>query len=243
MTKLRAASVHLGICIVIAIVLLLLLWFVWYPAPLLRAVGGQEIFLMLLAIDVTLGPLLTFVVFKQGKKTLKLDLAVIGLVQTAALVYGVYVLLAGRPVYIAATGNLFQVVSASDVLPEDLKTANTTLPWWGPKWVGTKKSDDKNVHEQMVLSGLAGGGYAVSPQYHVPLETMRERIRNESAPIQLLFTNNPGRENDIRAWLANHNRDESTVVYQALKAHNLMSVIIDKKTGEVIGIAPFKPRA
>ena len=57
--------------------LLAVFWFVWYPAPLFKVVGGFEIFLMLLGIDVVLGSRLTLIVFKQGKKSLKFDLAVI----------------------------------------------------------------------------------------------------------------------------------------------------------------------
>ena len=105
MTRFRAASTHLAISAVIGAILSALFWFVWYPSPLFKAVGGYELFLMLLVIDVILGPLLTLVVFKSGKKSLKFDLAVIALVQAAALSYGVWTLLIGRPVYVAAFGD------------------------------------------------------------------------------------------------------------------------------------------
>lgn len=48
--------------------------FIWYPTPLATAVGVTQIFLMMLAIDVTVGPILGFIVYKEGKKTLKMDL-------------------------------------------------------------------------------------------------------------------------------------------------------------------------
>ena len=74
MSRFRAAAVHIAICTIVGAILLGLFWFVWYPQPLFRAVGGQDIFLMLLAIDMVLGPMLTLVVFKSGKKSLKSDL-------------------------------------------------------------------------------------------------------------------------------------------------------------------------
>ena len=66
--KLYASGVHLAISIIVAIAAALLVFLVWYPSPLQKAIGVGDVFWMMLGIDVVLGPLLTFVVFKQGKK-------------------------------------------------------------------------------------------------------------------------------------------------------------------------------
>lgn len=59
---------HLLISLVIAIFVMGFVFFVWYPSPLASAVGVIHIFLMLLVIDVILGPLLGLLVYKEGKK-------------------------------------------------------------------------------------------------------------------------------------------------------------------------------
>ena len=51
---------------------------------------------MLLAIDVILGPVLGFIVFKEGKKTLKMDLAIIIVLQLSALSYGLFSILSRK---------------------------------------------------------------------------------------------------------------------------------------------------
>jgi len=242
MSRVRAAAIHLGICVFVAIMLLALFWFVWYPAPLFRAVGGLDIFLILLGIDVVLGPLLTFVVFKTAKKTLKFDLAVIALVQAAALTYGVYTLLAARPVYIASLGDGFKLVQANEVEPKELEIAKTSLPHWGPKWVGTQRSSDPNENERVLLSGAVGGGYAHFPQHHVPLESMRAVTLAKAKPISDLRRSNRKRDTEITAWLSNHSYSDQTAVFQPLRAaRERMAVILDARTAAVIGIAPFKP--
>ena len=53
---------HLAISIVVAIIIIGLVFFVWYPAPLAKAIGVTHIFLMLIAIDVIIGLLLTLLV-------------------------------------------------------------------------------------------------------------------------------------------------------------------------------------
>ncbi len=242
MTRLRAAAIHFALSVLVGATLLALFWFVWYPAPLFRAVGGLDIFLMLLGIDVALGPLMTLIVFNPAKKSLRFDLAVIATVQVAALCYGVYTLLAGRPVYVAALGHRFDVVQASDVAPEELAKAGQGLPWWGPVWVGTRSPDDAKEKERVIFSALAGADIGHFPQHHQALANMREEILQRAAPVAMLGKFNPGKAEQIRAWLASHGRTESDTVFQGLKARSEdMTVMLDKKTGDVIGIAPFKP--
>jgi hypothetical protein len=242
MTRFRAAAIHFAICALVGVILLALFWFVWYPSPLFKAVGGDEIFLMLLAVDVVLGPLLTLVVFRAGKKSLKFDLAVIGLVQVLALSYGVWTLLIGRPVYIAGLGAKFAVVQANEVEAAELATANKSLPWWGPQWVGTKQAADKAERERIMFSSLGGADYGHFPQHHVLLQTMRDELLKEAKPIADLRARNAAQSEELTAWLAKRGYSDQSAVFQGLRARNQdMAVILDAKTAVVVGIAPFKP--
>ncbi len=242
MGRLRAAGIHLLICLTVGGMLWALLRTIWYPTPLFQAVGGQEIFLILLGIDVSLGPLMTFIVFKADKKKLRFDLTVIGLVQIAALGYGLHTLWAGRPVYVAALGHRFDVIQATDVAEKELATAKQHLPWWGPKWVGIKESGDKKEQERMLFSAVAGADYGSYPQHHAPLASMRDEILKRAEPISELRKFNPGADAQISAWLADHGVTESSVIFQGLHARGQdMTVVMDGKTTEVIGVATFKP--
>ena len=55
MSKYRASGIHFVISLFVGLVLLALCWFVWYPAPMLLAIGGHEIFLLIVGIDVVIG--------------------------------------------------------------------------------------------------------------------------------------------------------------------------------------------
>ncbi len=239
MSRFRAALVHFGICASIGLILLSFFWTVWYPPPLFDAVGGLNIFLMLLAVDVVLGPLLTFVVFKSGKKSLKFDLFVIGVLQVLALSYGVFTLFAGRPVYVAALGHRFDVIQASDVSSEELVAEARSLPWFGPKWVGTRTPSSSSERERVLFSGSDYGHF---PQHHQPLENMQQDILSRAQPISELKRLNAGRESHIDAWLAERNLSADAVRFQGLKARNKdFTIIIDARTAQVIGVAPFTP--
>lgn len=108
--RLRYFLSHLLISVLVAGISLFLIFGIWYPAPLHRALGVGELVILMLAIDVILGPLLTLVLAKEGKKGLKMDLVLIGMVQLSALFYGLYTVNQGRPVAIAFDINRFEIV-------------------------------------------------------------------------------------------------------------------------------------
>ena len=91
MTRLKASFTHFLISIAVFGLFLALVFFIWYAYPFNLTQGVGEIVYIMAGVDVVLGPLLTLIVFKAGKKSLKFDLSVIALVQISALyLRGVY---------------------------------------------------------------------------------------------------------------------------------------------------------
>ncbi|MGB7192583.1 MAG: TfpX/TfpZ family type IV pilin accessory protein [Collimonas pratensis] len=242
MSRFRASGFHFLISFVAGLALLFLCWFIWYPAPMLMAIGGHQIFLLVMCIDVLLGPLLTLVVFKSGKKSLKFDLIVIALLQICAMAYGVNTLLEARPVYVAALGDQFQVIQATEVTDANLVKAKTTLPWWGPLWVGTKAPTDRYDVDAVHAIAVVGAGRGHLPQLHVPYDSMAAEILQRAQPIAVLKKHNTTQAIEIDAWLAKRGYDEQTAKFQPVKiSASKFVVVIDARTAAIIGIAPFIP--
>lgn len=242
MSRYKAALIHFLSSCAVGATLLALFWFVWYPSPMLTAIGGHEIFILILGIDVTLGPLLTLVVFDPKKRSLKFDLAAIGLMQISALVYGVHVLLQVRPVYVASLDGSFQVVQATEVTADNLQKSKKTLPWFGPEVVGTVAPTDRYEIDEVQMVSDAGGGRGHFPQLHRPYEETAQAVAKAARPISQLFVANVGLEQEIKRWLASRNHDESDAVYQSIRiSASEFAIVLDAKSGAVIGISPFKP--
>jgi hypothetical protein len=96
--KFKAFLVHLSISLVIFITMLLLCLFAWYPDFYFTASDTQLPIYTMVFVDIGIGPLLTFVVYKHGKPGLLMDLSLIGLFQIAALAGGIWVLYTERPI-------------------------------------------------------------------------------------------------------------------------------------------------
>ena len=64
---LKASAIHLGICCLVAVAVAALVFEFWFPGPYRQLSGGQNLFLLLVGVDVVCGPLLTMVVFDSEK--------------------------------------------------------------------------------------------------------------------------------------------------------------------------------
>ena len=109
---------HFFISILVALMVMGLVFFVWYPSPLASAVGVTHIFLMMLAIDVIVGPVLGWLVYKEGKKTLKFDLSVIILIQIAALCFGHFSIEQRRPAWLVYNVVRFKKKIKNEIITE-----------------------------------------------------------------------------------------------------------------------------
>ena len=107
MTKLKAALIHLSLSVFVISLLIGLIFFIWYPQPFFDISGVDMPLKLLVMIDVIVGPLLTFIVYKKHKKSLKFDLSVIVLLQLCALGFGVYTIYQGRPTLIVMNNGSF----------------------------------------------------------------------------------------------------------------------------------------
>jgi len=158
-TRWQAGAVHLAISIVIGALLFVLVRWVWYPGVLFRISGGAELALLVIGVDVVIGPLLTTVVFSRKKKRLWFDLSVIALLQLAAFGYGAYITLAARPVFLVGAIDRVQAVGLNEIAPENWAGAapEAQVSWWGPRWVGVTVPLDQRLREG-ILFGEVGGG-------------------------------------------------------------------------------------
>lgn len=98
--KIRAAGIHLGLSAVVFAGTVALMMLVWYPPPYFWIDGGWQFVRLAAAVDLVLGPLLTFIVFRPGKPSLRLDLTAIAFVQVLALTWGCTLMYQQRPVFL-----------------------------------------------------------------------------------------------------------------------------------------------
>src|SRR5919108_3850181 len=160
LTRWRAAGVHLLISAGIAAGVLALMLAFWYPPPLFEAMGGTGLALIVIGVDVVLGPALTLIVFRSGKRGLKFDLAAIALVQLAALAYGCHVVSLARPAFIVFVKDQFQVATVAELSAERLAEARYPEfrggSWSGPVFAFGDWPKEFADQQRLVMATFAG---------------------------------------------------------------------------------------
>ena len=187
MTRWKAAAIHLSISVCVGPAAAALIFGVWYPPPYSHAVGADQLILLLLGVDVVLGPLLTLVVFKSGKKSLRFDLTVIALLQVCAFLYGMSVVVRARPAFIVGRVDRFVIVSANDLDDEDFAKASDpqfrSAPWTGPKVIGAAVPTDTQLRNDVLFSSAGGKDLEKFPQYY----TDYDAVAADAAQIRQAF--------------------------------------------------------
>lgn len=232
---------HLSISAVAAFIVVGLIFFIWYPTPLATAVGVTQIFLMLIAIDVIIGPILGLIVYKEGKKTLKMDLSIIIALQIAALGYGVYSIEQGRPVWIAYNVDRFELIRKNEAItdhPDQALAQFQHTSWFKPQYVAVQFAADKKQREEdMFAEALGGISIAQKPERYVDFTQAKAPIKQRAQPLALL--NDFNDPNAVKMILVQYPQANAFI---PLKANALdMTVLVNKNTGNIIKIVDLRP--
>lgn len=246
LTRVMAAAIHLTISCVLAGVVLLGMLFVFYPSPYFQAVGGLDLLTILVGVDVVLGPMITLIIFNPKKKELKRDLTIIGLIQLTALIYGAYAMIAARPVFTVFSQDKFMVLTANNIEDELLRKAIRPefkqLPAIGPLVVAIKEPLDKKERENLMFAQALGAGIQYMPQYYVPYKEAASDVLQQAKPLAVLQKQQPTAYAAVMGELPSMNRDEASVVFLPMTARKqVMTVLIDAKSGAIIKIMPVSP--
>src|ERR1700728_3703730 len=132
--RLKAFSLHLLSSATALTLILGSLYFGWYRWPGWHLADVTTVVLVMVCVDVVLGPTLTFIIANQKKSRRELtrDIGIIVAVQLCALTYGSVQLWNGRPLYYAFSVNILQLVQAYDIDANEAKLAREQNPGLAP---------------------------------------------------------------------------------------------------------------
>jgi hypothetical protein len=247
MNRFKAAAIHFAISVVVASLVLSLMIFVWYPPPLFEVLGGFGLVSILAGVDVALGPLLTLVVYKQNKPSLKFDLAVIAALQLGALLYGVYVVSIAKPAYIVWVRDRFELVTAVDISDKveyaSQKSRFKHPGWLGPEYIGVSFPANAQERSELMFSAVQGGADIHQlPKYYDELESSLPEIIKVSRPISELGALNPTAKTKVSEVITIFSRQQQDVGFVPLMAKKTeLTVFIDRVSGRPLKIVQLRP--
>ena len=243
-SQLKAAGIHLGLSVLLAALAAVLVFVVWYPYPYRDISGGRDLFLLLVAVDVIMGPLLTLTVFNPQKPLVKLrtDLALIAILQLAALGYGLWTVAVARPAHLVFEINRFTVVHAIDVPSELLIQAPTELrqmPWSGPTLLSVRPFKNNAEQTDATMTAMSGLPVGAQPKLWQSYEKGKLEVLANAKPVADLKVRFPARVQGIDNALKSVASGLAVGYVPLVGRDTFWTVFIDMKTAEVLAFVPI----
>lgn len=246
MSRWKAAAIHLSISLLLAADIACLLYFVWFPEPWSAAAGANTLILLLMGVDVCIGPLLTLLVVnpRKARRLLRLDLAVICLLQAIAFGYGLHVVIEARPVFIVAEVDRLVMVSAEQLSDEDL--AQGTRPEYrrrsysGPLLVGAQPPTGKEADAFGFQVLSTGKDIDRMPKYYLPYDQAIGSVMQLAKPLSTLKHATAPQRAEL-ARLQAQNPSQQLVALPLARGDHGYTVVMSVQTKRPVAVIAIDP--
>lgn len=239
--RLRAGLIHLSISAVWGLIAVGVVFLLWYPHPLQTATGVTDVFLIVLGVDVIIGPLLTTLVYRPGKKSLRFDLSTIALLQMLAFGYGIWTVAQGRPAWLVYNADRFDLVQAYQIDQRKAGEASAeyrSASWLGPRWVSARLPDNPEERKAITLEAMfAGVDIAQRPELYRSLDEDAKAMRERAKPLEeLIRYNSPSTVDEARQrW------PEADAYLPMMARAHPVTVLLNKASAKVVAIVDLNP--
>ncbi|SEO76325.1 TfpX/TfpZ family type IV pilin accessory protein [Acinetobacter sp. yr461] len=233
-SRLKFFLVHFSCSLFSALLLLFWVFKVWYPYPLAQALGVTNIVIMIVIIDLIIGPILCFIIYKVEKKTLRFDLSVIIFFQIVAFLFGFYNLSQGRPVWLVYNQGNIDLVQRVEIIKDDMGKALLKfqkIPMFGPEIAAVKTM---NLNEMNVNKEKAKAiSFIQQPEKYILLKDEYVNIKKNIHNINELYKKNQKKKIDdlllkypnAQGWLPLRATTQNMVVLMNIDKAQIMAIV------------------
>jgi hypothetical protein len=211
--RLKASGLHLfgsacGLSLILGT-----LYAGWYRWPGWYLTGVLHVLLILLIVDLALGPTVTLIIANPHKprRELARDISIIVAIQLVALIYGASALWRGRPLYYTFSADRLEMVSASDLDASEIALAQKTNPALAPHWYSLRRwvwaplPEDPAVANKIMRSSIFGGRDVIDmPRYFKPWSAGLPELRAQLVAVGQMKQLSPVQQKTAAARMVAH---------------------------------------
>lgn len=237
--KLLASSIHFAFSFLAIVAFLSVVWFIWFAPPYFELEGATDLLIIMIGVDVVLGPLMTMILYKKGKKGLLFDLGFVVTVQVVALLYGAITFYSERPQYIVFAVDRFEVANASLVEIEKIQYKELKYGLFTkPIMVYAKFPTDLEERNALLFEAMTGGpDLAQRADLYHPIQGYYDEIMLKGISLQTQLKYSRSLTEQLQAILAKHHVQQQDVVFIPLQGRmKIMTLVFNQTTHEVLGI-------
>lgn len=245
MSKSRAALTHLWPTLLVLAVLAGLVLFAWYPDPFRGFEESGKFSITLILTAGLIGPALTGLVYKKGKRGLLFDLWIIALVQLAAIAWGTFSLYQNRPYFMIFTVDRFEVLSKRDVdLASITDPKFLDRPFASPILLYANMPTDPVAYQRLLQEVMFEGkpDLQFRPEFWSLYAERKQFVLQKSRTLQDLRDARPDSISAIDEQVKSHGGDINQLRFvPALPKNSQFAVILDAGSGDVVDTLAIDP--
>jgi hypothetical protein len=231
---------HFAGSLLVAFIVAILVFGVWFPYPYRQLAGGTELFFLIMGVDIVCGPLLTFVFYNPSKpkRELLMDLSLVIVLQLAALVYGIWTVHQVRPLYLVHEVDRFKVIALADVNDVELLKLPIDLQpqlFKGPQTVGLREASKEEREKVMFESVQGGRDYGERPGFYVAYDAAQAaKTYTKAKPLEDFAKKLPIKQFEIDKLQTQAGADAKQLRYLPIMARQDWVAVLNSQ-GAVVG--------
>ena len=222
-----------------------LLRLAWYPGLYFQLGGvGQKVAVLAAAVLV-IGSGLSTLVFKPGKRGLRMDLAIILLAELAAFAYFGYQLRETRPQHLVFAIDRFQVVETARVADFPYRFEELSAPQLvGPRLVLARFPDDQAERAALKKAIFFEGApdIDVRPDHWYPYVDASPAVLSAARPLAELRARGKEHAERVDRWLERHSGEAGDYVFVPVAGSNGdATAILSTTQGKLLDMIDLDP--
>jgi len=219
--------------------------FAWYPGLYFQLGGVGKLVGVLIVVILLVGPGLSTLVYKPGKRGLKMDLVIIFIVEMLALAYFGNELFERRPQYLVFAIDRLQVVEANRVadLPyrfEELRSGHPS----GPQLVNAKVPEDPAERAALSQGILLQGepDIDVRPDHWYPYDEAIPTVLLATRPLADLRQLSGAHAEVVDHWLSQRTGESGDYVFLPVAGrHQDAAAVLSRSDGYPVDMLDLDP--
>lgn len=204
MTRARLFTIRFAATAVCLLLIYGLLRQLWYPGGYFELFGTGKLFWMLALAVLIVGPGLSTLVFRPGKKGLLFDLATIALIEIAIFSWAVAEMYQRQPAFAVFAVDRFEAVRRDEVSLEQFEFGHLARrPGHAPRLIYAELPTDVDVMSRLIDETVFLGMADIDrrPEFWKPYPQGIRTLRAVARPLADLILPGDARAERIRRWL------------------------------------------
>ncbi|MDH3337539.1 MAG: hypothetical protein OER22_05410 [Gammaproteobacteria bacterium] len=229
MTRLGLFQLRLAATVGLLLLVYALVRLLWYPGAYFTISGVTRLLLILVAVVLVIGPGLSALVYRPGKKGLVMDLGLLAVLEVVAVSLAVSQIHAQRPFYAVFAVDRFESVSRSEIDTTQITGITLqTRPGHEPRLVYAERPSDGARLDKLIDETLFEGKPDIDrrPEFWRPFPVGIPVLKAAASPLGSLLNGDTERAVEVRHWLSGTGRNASDYLYLPMRGKNADAMMI-----------------